>query len=137
MGSSRRDEPCPGQDRPELAGRADASVGRIETTASDAWHASVALQGEIDAAVAPVLRSEVGRHLDAGRRLIRVDARAVTFIDSLGLAALASAAERCVGAHASLILTNVPARMQRIIQITGLDSMLLIDTARDEHKPNR
>jgi anti-anti-sigma regulatory factor len=41
-------------------------------------------------------------------------------------------AQRCAGMHASLILTNVSARARQIIRITGLDTVLLIDTAPDE-----
>jgi anti-sigma B factor antagonist len=105
---------------------------KIETTASDEWRAAVALHGEIDIAVAPALRRELERHLDAGRRVIRVDAGGVTFIDSTAIGALASMAQRCALIQGSLILTNVSTRARRIIRITGLETVLLIDTAPDE-----
>jgi anti-sigma B factor antagonist len=90
------------------------------------------LHGDIDTAVAGALRTELQRHLDAGRRFIRIDAAGLTFLDSTALAALVTGAERCAGVHGALILTNVPTRMRRIIQISGLDTVLLIDNAGDE-----
>jgi anti-anti-sigma factor len=80
-------------------------------------------------AAAPALRRQVRRHLRAGRRVINVDVGAVTFIDSLALGALAAATDRCACAHGSLTLTHVPARMWRVIQIAGLENVLMIDTA--------
>ncbi|HZC51892.1 MAG TPA: STAS domain-containing protein [Mycobacterium sp.] len=122
----------PGQDIREFNGLAEPRIGRIVTTDSDAWHASIALSGEIDGAAAPALRREVRRHLRAGRRVIRIDAGAVTFVDSLALGALAAASVRCAGVQGSLILINVPPCVRRIIQLTGLESVLLIDTAPDQ-----
>lgn len=116
----------PGPDGP-----AAADTAEVVTTASDGWRASVALHGEIDAAVAPRLRTEVERHLAAGCRVIRIDAGDVTFIDSTAIGELVHGAERCQAAHSSLILTNVPARVRRVIQLAGLDSALLVDTAGD------
>jgi anti-anti-sigma regulatory factor len=41
-------------------------------------------------------------------------------------------AQRCALIQGSLILTNVSTRARRIIRITGLETVLLIDTAPDE-----
>lgn len=114
-------------------GPAEPNTAQIETTASDEWHAAVALHGEIDAEVTPALGTELQRHLDAGRGFIRINAAGVTFLDSTALGALVTAAERCATARGALILTNVPTRVRRTIQITGLDTVLLIDTACDSH----
>ncbi|HZC71531.1 MAG TPA: STAS domain-containing protein [Jatrophihabitans sp.] len=121
-----------GQDAPGLDSLADRSIARIVTTASDAQRASIALYGEIDAAAAPALRRQVRRHLRAGRRVIHIDADAVTFIDSLALGALAAMTDRCARADGSLTLTNVPTHIRRVIQIAGLEPILLIDTAAAE-----
>jgi anti-anti-sigma factor len=87
---------------------ADASAAQIETAASDEWRATVALHGDIDAEAAPALHTELHRHLDARRCVIRIDAGGVTFIDSTAMGELLSAAERCADLQGSLILTNVP-----------------------------
>lgn len=110
-------------------------IGRIEqvidiqTTASDDWHAALVLHGELDAASAPRLRAELERHLDEGRRVIRIDVGGVTFIDSTAIGELVAASKRCRRDFGSLILTNVPPSVQKIVKITGLDAVLLIDTA--------
>jgi anti-sigma B factor antagonist len=110
---------------------AETRTAKIKTTASGGWHATVALYGDIDIAAAPALRTELGRHLDAGRWFIRIDAAGVSFLDSTALNALVSGADRCADARGALILTNVPTRVRQIIQMTGLDTVLLIDTAWD------
>lgn len=110
-------------------GGADRPIGEIQTTRSDPWRAAVALRGELDLANAPCLRAELSRHLDAGRRVIRVDAGSVTFIDAAVISELVDASQRCQAERGSLILTNVPARVRHIIEIAGLEALLLIDTA--------
>jgi anti-sigma B factor antagonist len=104
-------------------------VTHVETTASDEWRAAIALHGELDVANAHDLRAELAEHLDAGRRVIRIDAAGVEFMDSTALGELVIASERCVAEHGSLILTNVPPRVRRLLDVSGLDRVLLIDTA--------
>ena len=104
-------------------------MAAVRTTACDDWRAAVALYGELDMANAHELRAELARHLDAGRRVIRVDALAVEFMDSTALGELITASERCRVEHGSLILTNVPPRVQRLVAIAGLRGVLLIDMA--------
>ena len=101
----------------------------VRTTAQDEWRAAIALCGELDIANAHELRAELAQHLDQGRRVIRVDVGSVTFIDSTAIGALIEGSERCRREHGSLILTNVPLRVQRIVKIAGLEQLLLIDTA--------
>jgi anti-sigma B factor antagonist len=100
----------------------------VQTTSSDEWRASVALRGEFDVANAHELRVELNRHLDEGRRVIRVDASGVEFMDSTAIGELISASERCRSEHGSLILTGVPSRLLRLLTVTGLDQVLLVDS---------
>ena len=118
------------QDIAGSRGPAKAST-TIETTASDGWHASIGLYGEIDQALAPALRGELQRHIGAGRFFIRIDAGGVTSVDSTALDALVIGAALCARAHGSMILLNVPTRVRRIIEISGLDTVLLIDASVD------
>jgi anti-sigma B factor antagonist len=104
-------------------------VTHVRTVACDEWRASIELHGEFDVANADDLRTELNRHLDDGRRVIRVDAGGVEFMDSTAVGELITANERCVAEHGSLILTNVPARVRRLLTVTGLDRVLLVDTA--------
>ncbi len=101
----------------------------VETTASDDWRAAIALRGEFDLANAAELRAELDRHLDEGRRVLRIDARDVTFMDSTAIGALVATSDRCRGEHGSLILTGVPSRLQRLFAVAGLDQLLLVDSA--------
>jgi anti-sigma B factor antagonist len=110
------------------------TVTSVRTTASDEWRAALALNGELDVANAHELRAELNRHLDAGRRVIRVDASRVEFVDSTAISELTYATERCRAEHGSLILTNVPHCMRRLITVAGLDHVLLVDTAGAESR---
>jgi anti-sigma B factor antagonist len=101
----------------------------VLTTSSDDWRAAIVLTGEFDVANASELRAEFGRHLDDGRRVLRVDARGVEFMDSTAIGELITASERCRSDHGSLILTGVPRRLQRLLTVAGLDQVLLVDTA--------
>jgi anti-sigma B factor antagonist len=104
-------------------------IGEVETTAFDEWRAAIALRGELDVATAPELRAAFDGHLAAGRRVIHVDVGGVNFIDSTVLGELINASRRCQADQGSLILTNVPPRVRRLVQISGLDGALVIDTA--------
>jgi anti-sigma B factor antagonist len=104
-------------------------VTSVRTTAQDEWRAAVQLCGELDIANADELGRELNAHLDAGRRVIRVDASQVEFMDSTAVGALVRANTRCRDMHGSLILTGVRRPLQRLLQIAGLDQVLLVDTA--------
>jgi anti-sigma B factor antagonist len=107
----------------------------VQTTAHDEWRAAIALRGELDIANADHLRAELLEHLAAGRRVIRVDVGAVEFMDSTALGELVSATDRCIAEQRSLILTNVPPRLRRLIELARLDQVLLIDTAGESAEP--
>jgi anti-sigma B factor antagonist len=109
----------------------------VRTTASDEWRAALALNGELDVANAHELRAELNRHLDAGRRVIRVDVSRVEFMDSTAISELIAANDRCLAEQGSLILTNVPARVWRLLTVAGLDKVLLVDTAGDSYERDR
>lgn len=104
-------------------------VTRVRTIASDDWRAAIALHGEFDVANAHEVRDELKKHLDAGRRVIRVDLQRVSFMDSTALGELINATRRCTAEHGSLILTNVSASLYRVLKATGFDNVLLVDTA--------
>lgn len=101
----------------------------IRTVAFDDWRAALELRGELDLASVDMVRTELVKHLDAGRRVLRVDASALTFIDSTIVGVLVETNHRCHAEQGSLILTGVPPRVQRILAISGLDQVLLVDNA--------
>jgi anti-sigma B factor antagonist len=101
----------------------------VQTVSADEWRAAVVLRGEFDVANAAEITAELGGHIDAGRRVIRVDVQAVEFMDSTAIGALVTASERCRTEHGSLILTGVPRRLRRLLAVAGLDNVLLVDNA--------
>jgi anti-sigma B factor antagonist len=117
--------------------QAAAALRPIQTTGSDDRGATIALRGELDDASVADLRAELSRHLDTGRRQIRIDAGGLTYIDSAILGELITIGVRCRREQGSLVLTNPSPRVRRIIEITGVDGLLLIDTAGDTqpHRP--
>jgi len=106
-----------------------ARVTCVRTIASDEWRAAIQLCGELDIANADQITQELTGHIDAGRRVIRVDTSRVEFMDSTAVGALVAASERCRAEHGSLILTGVRRPLQRLLQVAGLDQILLVDTA--------
>jgi anti-sigma B factor antagonist len=104
-------------------------VTRIRTIATDEWRAAIALHGEFDAANAQELRDALAKQLDEGRRVLRVDLQRVSFMDSAAISELIDATRRCGVEHGSLILTNITASLHRVLKLTGVDKVLLIDTA--------
>jgi anti-anti-sigma factor len=104
-------------------------ITRVRTLAQDDWRAAIALQGEFDLATSHELRNELGRHLEEGRRVIRVDTQQVEFLDSTAISELVNASRRCAADNGSLILTNLPPRLWRMLMLTGFDKVLLVDAA--------
>jgi anti-sigma B factor antagonist len=106
-----------------------ARVTPVRTTAQDEWRAAVELAGELDVANADQLADELYAHLDTGRRVLRVDAAKVEFMDSTAVGVLVAVNSRCREVHGSLIVTGVQRSLWRLLQIAGLDQVLLVDTA--------
>jgi anti-anti-sigma factor len=112
------------------------TVRPVQTTSSDEWRAAVRLAGQLDISNAGAIHAVLTSHLDAGRRLIRVDVADVEFIDCTAINELLMASKRCRHEFGSLILTNVPRAVLRVVQLTGLGSALLIDNA-DPYEQSR
>ncbi|MEU9830372.1 STAS domain-containing protein [Streptosporangium sp. NPDC048047] len=92
----------------------------------ESWHqgpcAVVRAAGELDMAVAPRLRAEVDRVLDApGRPCLVMDLTQVPFCDSVGLGVLVSALARVRDAQGRLILVVGPGMITHLLTITNLD----------------
>jgi anti-anti-sigma factor len=79
--------------------------------------------GEIDLANSFELRSA----LEAASRdadVVEVDLGEATFFDATGLTALVYGRRAAVAQGGSLVLTRVPSFLRRMLDITGLESML-------------
>jgi anti-sigma B factor antagonist len=110
----------------------DTAVGELAPIVAESvnnWQVRIVLSGEIDGAVAPLLRAELARHLAAGRRVVRLDARRLDFIDTTALGVLLEMHWRCLRAGGTLLLSGVHDPLRRLLTITGLDAVLLVDRA--------
>ena len=87
---------------------------------------ALTVSGELDMATAPELRERLGAALDAGVTRIVVDLREVTFVDSVGLAAVLHARSRLL-ADGRLALVVVPdSYAQLVLEIAGMPRALAI-----------
>ena len=78
------------------------------------------LAGELDLGTVPQLKQAVDAHARTGQT-VTIDLREVSFIDSMGLAALVRVQHRAAGRGAVLQLTRPPEHVQSVFRITRLD----------------
>jgi len=95
----------------------------LETALAPDGSALVSVIGEVDISNVEILRGAVESLLEQGRRAIVFDLRRLTFIDSAGLAMLASAARRVD----SIALRDPSPIVRRVIDVSGLGSVLPIE----------
>jgi anti-sigma B factor antagonist len=84
----------------------------------------VRVDGEIDVATAPVLRTELLALIDAGAQQITLDLGGVPFVDSSGLGVLVGALRRLRETRdGELRVDGVQVGVRKIFEITGLSPM--------------
>jgi anti-sigma B factor antagonist len=88
--------------------------------------AVVSLAGEIDMLTAAKLSATVNELLAEPPARIVLDLDRVTFCDSQGLGTLVVLSRKASHAQSLLVLTNVGDFLQRVLDITGLRSALMI-----------
>lgn len=90
---------------------------------------TIAVSGELDARQAQRLRELLlGTINDQRVRALRVDCSNVTFIDSTGLGVLVLATKRAVDREVRLVLHSPSARVQQLLELTGLDKVLVVES---------
>jgi anti-sigma B factor antagonist len=114
MGSSAMNEP---------QASTPAQFRRVD--APDAPRLTVS--GEVDLSVAGPFQQHLGELLESASSPALVDLSDVTFMDSSGLAALATAQRRAQVRGAEIVLLNCSEPVQRVIEITGLDAVLRLE----------
>jgi anti-sigma B factor antagonist len=88
------------------------------------------VEGELDHHTAAELQDAVTAiELTGGQRLV-LDVAGLRFCDSSGLAVFLAARGHAVDAGATIVLAGVPAHMNRILRITGLDKVLPVEPSR-------
>lgn len=83
------------------------------------------LAGEVDMSGALRLRTLVSDLLEDGLPQLSLDLGQVGFMDSNGLSALLWVRRRAMSTGTAFTLTDVHPQLQRLLHVTGLDSILL------------
>jgi anti-sigma B factor antagonist len=93
--------------------------------------ATVRAVGEIDSTTAPLLNQHLSDVLDTDVRELTVDLVRVTFLDSAGLSALATAHRRAGRQDVRLRVLATSRAVIRPLQITGLWDLLHVEQVAD------
>jgi anti-anti-sigma factor len=88
--------------------------------------AVVSVEGEVDLVTSEQLRGALLDALEESGR-VTVDLTGLTFIDSSGLSALVDAHRRARDAGGVLILRNPTPMLRRLLDITRLESLLVVE----------
>ncbi|MEV5597398.1 STAS domain-containing protein [Streptomyces sp. NPDC052496] len=97
---------------------------RLTTRRADGDLALAALAGDLDLTTASTLRAEALDLIGRGHRHLVLDLEAVAFCDSSGFNALVAIWHSAKEAGGSLSLAAVSGRLARLLNITGLDTLL-------------
>jgi anti-anti-sigma factor len=82
----------------------------------------VAISGELD--LDTMIELSTALAVENGRATTVIDLRGLTFIDSSGVSGLMAAARRARDAGSRLVCVRGSARIQRIFELTGVDTVL-------------
>ena len=94
--------------------------------------AVVVLSGEVDLYTAPRFKDALFQAIDAGAPQVVVDLSGVSFIDSTALGVLVSGGKRLQQSAGALAIGCPDAKLRRILEITGLDTVFGVYPSRDE-----
>ena len=83
----------------------------------------MALEGDLDAATAPVLHDVIESVIETGSHHIELDCTGLEFMDSSGLSALVRTVKR-LGDDGELRLLNTGRHVRKVVEICGLSSLL-------------
>ncbi|MEU0308575.1 STAS domain-containing protein [Streptomyces cyaneofuscatus] len=97
---------------------------RIDIPHADGTLAVIALSGEFDVATAPAVRARALDLIAAGHPDLVADLAGVTFCDSSGLGTLIGIWRCAKDANGSLTLAAIPERLDRLLSVTGMDTVL-------------
>ncbi|MFJ4828815.1 STAS domain-containing protein [Streptomyces sp. NPDC088747] len=97
---------------------------RLTAQHTDGDLALAHVAGELDVATAPELRAQALALIEQGHHHLILDLEAVTFCDSSGFNALVGIYRCAKTANGTLVLAAVPARLERLLELTGLSTLL-------------
>ena len=103
---------------------ADGQQFAVALERADNGVAVVALAGEVDLYTAPRFREVLFQAIEGGGAVVVVDLTGVSFVDSTALGVLVSGGRRLEQAAGRLAIGCPDKRIRRILEITGLDTVL-------------
>jgi anti-sigma B factor antagonist len=93
----------------------------------DAMH--VTLSGDLDLSTAKRAEEAIENAERAGRDMVVIDLRGLSFMDSTGLRVIVSADKRAKRSGKRAVIVQGPAAVRRVFEITRLDERLdIVDT---------
>ena len=98
-----------------------------EATVPEGGGPSVVVDGELDAGTAPRLGAALHRLVDDGRTSLTLDCSGLDFIDSQGLGVLVGVSRRLKDAGGSLHLQGARSQLRRVLRLTRLDQVFVLD----------
>jgi anti-sigma B factor antagonist len=99
---------------------------RVEATYEDA-EATISVAGELDVSTAGRFVACVRDALETQRRSINIDARALEFSDSSGLAALLRARGPARDVGVAFRISSPSPKLRRLVEVSGTEDYLLPD----------
>jgi anti-sigma B factor antagonist len=97
--------------------------------------AGVAVSGELDQATAGNLREPLMEQINSGSRAVLIDLSSCGFVDSTGLGVIVEAwktLQERDGDRAALTICCPAPEVRRLLEVTGLDQVIMIRESRDE-----
>jgi anti-sigma B factor antagonist len=88
----------------------------------------VRLQGELDLSTGDRLRHAIGNALEGHPPIFLVDLSGLDFADCTGISILVWAQKRLAAGGSELVVTGAKPIVRRLLQLTGLDSVLHLGT---------
>jgi anti-anti-sigma factor len=96
----------------------------------DRLRALVKVVGELDFSTAAPLWAVLQAHIKSGRRFVRLDVSAVTFLDATALSGITQAHQELLDRRGTLVITGVRFLVARVLRVAGLDEVLFVSGPR-------
>lgn len=91
----------------------------------------IKLNGNLNATSAPEFRQNISDILEIGARIVLVDFKDVTFMDSSGLGALVLAFKTLRAADTQLVLCSINEQVRILFELTNMDKVFEIFPSQD------
>ena len=88
--------------------------------------------GSLDATKSQAFRQEIAGVVENGTKVVLVDLKNVTFMDSSGLGALVLAFKTLRAANSKLVLCSINEQIRILFELTGMDKVFEIFASQDE-----